>query len=91
MRNQITESMLVGDEGAADTVTLENVLAPGVGGSCSPQLLWKPPMFTSHASKGKDKLDNVAKNLTTDPRPVNTAVRRCHNSSQSKMVEVTEI
>jgi hypothetical protein len=90
-QNQITQSMLEGDEAAGDPALKENLPAPGVGGSAGPRLPQKPPVSAFHAAKGKDKLENTAKNLTPDPPPINIAVRRRQSSSQSKMVEVTEM
>jgi hypothetical protein len=42
------------------------------------------------AQRRKERLENVTKNMSTDPRPPNTAVKRRHSSSHSKMLEVIE-
>jgi hypothetical protein len=39
---------------------------------------------------GKEKLDNAARNMSADPRLLNTTVKYRHTSTQSKIVEVTE-
>jgi hypothetical protein len=89
--HQITESMLASEDGTAEPGTQKNLLPPAVAGSSGPGLPRRPPASAFHASKGKEKLENAAKNLSPNPRPVNTAVRRRHSSPQSKMVEVTEM
>jgi hypothetical protein len=38
----------------------------------------------------KEKLENATRNMSADPRPMNTAVRRRHSSSQTKMVEISQ-
>ena len=83
--------MLKGDEAAGDLAVKGNLLLPCLGGSAGPWLPRKPLVFAFHAMEGKEKLENVVKNMAPDPCPINIVVRRRQSSSQSKMVEVTEM
>jgi hypothetical protein len=83
--NHITQEMLEGDPILPQTV-------PGMGHTSNPDVRtsqWSPVALFPGA-KGKEKLENATRNMSADPRPPNTAVRRRQTSSQSKMVEVTE-
>jgi hypothetical protein len=82
--------MLSEEEGFADPVLQHNVSSHGAGGNLGPRLPRKPGATSTCTAKGKDKMENAAKNMSTDPRPMNTTVRRRQSSSQIKMVEVTE-
>ena len=75
-QNQITESMLEGDEAASEPTLKENLSPPSLRGSTSPRLPCMPPVSAFHVANRKDKLENTAKNLTPDPRPINTTVKR---------------
>ena len=89
-QQHITEDMLAGEHGSADAVPHPNPHgATGSANGVARSSRGLPPT-SGFASKGKDKLDNAAQNMSTDPRPSNTAVKRRQTSSQSKMVEVTE-
>jgi hypothetical protein len=44
-----------------------------------------------HTTKGKEKLENAARNMVVDPRPPNTVVRRRQSSTYTKIVEITEM
>jgi hypothetical protein len=50
----------------------------------------KPLAPSTLATKRKEKLDNIARNMSIDPHSLNTIVRHRQTSSQSKLVEVTE-
>jgi hypothetical protein len=55
-------------------------LAPaGMGISQLPQR--PPPGSSTAAQRGKERLENCARNMNLDPRPMNTAVKRCQTSS----------
>ena len=86
----ITEEMLHGDQGSTDPAVQQNFQVPKGSGPAGPRLPRQPHTVAHHSSKGKEKLENAANNMSCDPRPPNTAVRRRHSSTQSKMVEVTE-
>ena len=87
---QITEEMLVGDQGSIDPTLHQNLQVPKGSTPAGPRLPRQPPTIALPTSKGKEKLENAANNMSCDPRPPNTAVRCRHSSTQSKMVEVTE-
>jgi hypothetical protein len=85
----LTAEML-SEEGFADPVLQHNISLHRIGENLDPRLPRKPGVANTCTTKGKDKLENAAKNMSVDPRPMNTTVRRRQSSSQTKMVEVTE-
>ena len=78
---QITEEMLVGDQGPIDLALQQNLQVPKDSGPAGPHLSQQPPTVALHTLKGKEKLKNTANNMSCDPRPPNTAVRGCHSST----------
>jgi hypothetical protein len=83
--------MLEGEQGSGNRTVQQTPQQVKMGGPVGPGLPQRPPLGSSHIAKGKEKLDNAAQNMSVDPRPLNTAVRRRHSSTHKKMVEVTEM
>ena len=88
--HHVTEEMLIGGDVASDPDIMGDMASPGMGGSQGLRLQHTAGPSALHSSKRKEKLDNAARNMATDPRPMNTRVRRCHSSIHTKLVEVTE-
>jgi hypothetical protein len=79
------------DDFKVDPVLQHSLAALAPSGLASSRLPPKAPKpLPATAQRGKERLENATKNMSTDPRPPNTAVKRRHNSSHSKMLKVTE-
>ena len=89
--HHITKEMLTGGDVCPDPDILGDIPLLGVDRSHGPRLPYAVPVAIAgiHIGKGKEKLENAARNMAADPRPTNTAVRRRHSSSHIKLVEVT--
>ena len=88
--HHVTEEMLTGGDVCLDSNILGDIPPLGVGGSHGPRLPCAVPAAGIDIGKGKEKLENAARNMAADARPTNTAVRRRHSSSHTKLMEVTE-
>jgi hypothetical protein len=62
----------------------------GLSASSSARIPCKLLAPSTPTTKRKEKLDNIARNMSVDPHPLYTMVRRRQTSSQSKMAEITE-
>ena len=88
--HQVTEEMLTGGDVCPDPDIVGDIPPLGVGASHGPRLPHAGTSCGIHTGKGKEKLDNAVRNMAVDPRPTNTAIRRRHSSSHTKLLEVTE-
>jgi hypothetical protein len=66
--HHVTEEMLT-DGGFPDPDIVGDIPSPGVGGSHGPRLPQTAGPSAIHMEKGKEKLENVARNMAADPRP----------------------
>jgi hypothetical protein len=80
-QHHITEDMLVGDHGSVDLLPHQNLHGTSGSANAVGQSSRGPPPASVSAAKGKEKLDNAARNMSTDPRPTNTTVKRRQTSS----------
>jgi diphthamide synthase subunit DPH2 len=69
---------------------VSNLASMGLSASSSARIPCKLLAPSTPTTKRKEKLDNIARNMSVDLHPLNTIVRRQQTSSQSKMAEITE-